>query len=101
MKTALLYFICLISLGCKAQSHGTGQKPSLSKIDNLYAEVLTNLANRKDNIHKNGPKICVPRFSNDGFGYLAGFIKEGGLNEHPDSTEWFFIKDYCIHPTLN
>lgn len=96
MRVAILYIMCLLTLGCKAQQSNTIPGDNTSKMDSLFTEVLSNLANRKDNIAQNGATICVPRFSNNGFEYLPDFFKDGRLKELPDSTQWLFIKDYSI-----
>lgn len=75
MRVAILYIMCLLSLGCKSQHTNAIPIENTSKIDMLFTEVLSNLASRKDNIQKNGATICVPRFSNNGFEYLPDFLK--------------------------
>ncbi|GGE71345.1 hypothetical protein GCM10011413_42640 [Pedobacter psychrotolerans] len=94
MKSLILYFILFVSWGCKAQQEQSRQNTNPVKITSLFSEVLYNLANRKDNVEKNGATICIPRFSKDGMQYLPNFLRDGGLNQLSDSTEWQFVKSY-------
>lgn len=68
------------------------EKLKQEKITKLYIEILKNLANRKDNLEQNGPLISIPRFTNSPFRHIDSFIKDGGLKELPDSSEWLFLK---------
>ncbi|MCX2430538.1 MULTISPECIES: hypothetical protein [unclassified Pedobacter] len=98
MKSLILYFIFFINYGCKAQQEVSRQNAIPVKVTSLFTEVLYNLANRKDNVEKNGLTICIPRFSNEGMQYLPSFLRDGGLNQLSDSTEWLFVKSYLIRP---
>lgn len=90
MKKIIIYIFMFFYLSTQAQ---TEVKISQEKITKLYAEVLKNLANRKDNLDKYGsPVISVPHFSNDALNYIDSFISDGTLKELPDSTDWAFMK---------
>jgi len=101
MKAIVMCITCLLCLACSAQQPKFTLNDNTSRIDSLYTEILFNLAHRKDNIQKNGPVICMPRFSEHGFNYYDTFIKEGGLKELADSIKWSFIKMVPKSYTIN